>query len=283
MDASYQRYNLLTKGKKGSGRNVFTALRFPQEGQEMGVTTNPLVVDKAFVMANYSQLEPLVRKQMKEIRLRGVTARFEYSSEDVDEDIQMEGPPGFQLQPSTNTEIQATQNLPPLLPAHHREIEQRRMTFSPTYAPVVVQQNKGFNGANGQHGGFHSQGAHNPPSMPHQQNMIEKYQFPDGLKVPPHIKHYAGKGDLDNFLHVFEGAMRMEKWTMPIKRLNRDQRIAGFVHGIKVTLLVKLISTDLLKSYDSLMEKTYTWLQEEEIASEGWPVVFMYSNNSDKM
>ncbi|GJY49748.1 hypothetical protein Tco_0439704 [Tanacetum coccineum] len=34
------------------------------------------VVDEAFVMANYSKLEPLVRRPMKELRLRGVAARF---------------------------------------------------------------------------------------------------------------------------------------------------------------------------------------------------------------
>ncbi|GKD73054.1 hypothetical protein Tco_1331336 [Tanacetum coccineum] len=41
-------------------------------------------VDEAFVMANYSRLEPLLRKRMRELRLQGVTTRLGYSSEDVD-------------------------------------------------------------------------------------------------------------------------------------------------------------------------------------------------------
>ncbi|GJV78826.1 hypothetical protein Tco_1514696 [Tanacetum coccineum] len=40
---------------------------------------------------------------------------------------------------------------------------------------------------------------------------IEEFQFPDGLKVPPHVGYYDGKGDPDNFIHVFEGEIRMEK------------------------------------------------------------------------
>ncbi|GKD62455.1 hypothetical protein Tco_1299964 [Tanacetum coccineum] len=43
---------------------------------------------------------------------------------------------------------------------------------------------------------------------------IEDYPLLDGLKMPSHIGSYDGKGDLDNFLHLFEGAIRMKKWLM---------------------------------------------------------------------
>ncbi|GKE45651.1 hypothetical protein Tco_1472935, partial [Tanacetum coccineum] len=43
---------------------------------------------------------------------------------------------------------------------------------------------------------------------------IEDYLLPDGLKMPFHIGSYDGKGDPDNFLHLFEGAIRMQKWLM---------------------------------------------------------------------
>ena len=45
---------------------------------------------------------------------------------------------------------------------------------------------------------------------------IEDYPLPDGLKMPSHIGTYDGKGDPDNFLHLFEGAIRMQKWVMPV-------------------------------------------------------------------
>ncbi|GKC77274.1 hypothetical protein Tco_1128048, partial [Tanacetum coccineum] len=80
-------------------------------------------IDEDFVMTNYSQLEPLVRRRMRELRLQGVVTRLEYSSEDVDEEMQMECPPGFQLQPQINTENQGMQNKSPFLVAHLRDTE----------------------------------------------------------------------------------------------------------------------------------------------------------------
>nr|GEY30322.1 reverse transcriptase domain-containing protein [Tanacetum cinerariifolium] len=44
---------------------------------------------------------------------------------------------------------------------------------------------------------------------------IEDY-LSDGLKMPSHIGSYNEKGDPDNFLHLFEGAIFMQKWLMPV-------------------------------------------------------------------
>ncbi|GJZ02353.1 hypothetical protein Tco_0520314 [Tanacetum coccineum] len=54
-------------------------------------------VDEAFVTTNYSQLEPLMRKRMRALRLQGVTTRLNYSSEYVDEEREMEAPPEIEL------------------------------------------------------------------------------------------------------------------------------------------------------------------------------------------
>nr|GEV75699.1 hypothetical protein [Tanacetum cinerariifolium] len=45
---------------------------------------------------------------------------------------------------------------------------------------------------------------------------IEDYPLPDGLNMPSHIGSYDGKEDSDNFLHLFEVAIRMQKWLMPV-------------------------------------------------------------------
>ncbi|GJT98772.1 reverse transcriptase domain-containing protein [Tanacetum coccineum] len=45
---------------------------------------------------------------------------------------------------------------------------------------------------------------------------IEEYPLPDGLKMPSYVGSYDGKRDPDNFLHLFEGAIRMQKWLMPV-------------------------------------------------------------------
>ncbi|GJY33241.1 hypothetical protein Tco_0417710, partial [Tanacetum coccineum] len=45
---------------------------------------------------------------------------------------------------------------------------------------------------------------------------IKDYPFLDGLKIPSHVGSYDDKEDPDNFLHLFEGAIRMQKWAMPV-------------------------------------------------------------------
>ncbi|GJZ72268.1 hypothetical protein Tco_0636119 [Tanacetum coccineum] len=44
----------------------------------------------------------------------------------------------------------------------------------------------------------------------------EDYRLPEGLKMPSHIGSYDRKGDPDNFPHLFERAIRMQKWLMPV-------------------------------------------------------------------
>ncbi|GJV01132.1 hypothetical protein Tco_1334701 [Tanacetum coccineum] len=70
--------------------------------------------------------------------------------------------------------------------------------------------------------------------------------------------------------------------TTQITRLNEDQIIAGFIHGVKIKSLVKFISTELPESYDELLEKVYYWLQAEKTTSEGRLITFMDSNTGEK-
>ncbi|GKC60248.1 hypothetical protein Tco_1087846 [Tanacetum coccineum] len=148
---------------------------------------------------------------------------------------------------------------------------------------------------------------------------IEDYPLPDGLKIPSHVGSYNGKGGPDNFLHLFEGAIRMQKWlmlvachmftytlkdsariwwnsqkevhsinqregesvrafstrytydTLQILGLHEDQRISGFFHGLKARNLVERLSTDLPSTYKGLMEKTYTWIEAREVATNEAP------------
>ncbi|GKE35857.1 hypothetical protein Tco_1455179 [Tanacetum coccineum] len=153
---------------------------------------------------------------------------------------------------------------------------------------------------------------------------IEDYPLPDGLKMPSHIGSYDGKGDPDNFLHLFEGAIHMQKWLMPIAchmftytlkdsaricrqnkftkthlavhnikqrkgestrafitrytddtlqilGLHEEQRISSFVHGLWMRNLVEHLSTYLPCTYKGLMEKTYTWIEAREVATNRTP------------
>ncbi|GJY32325.1 reverse transcriptase domain-containing protein [Tanacetum coccineum] len=174
----------------------------------------------------------------------------------------------------------------------------------------------------------------------------ENYPLLDELKMPSHIGSYDGKGDPDNFLHLFEGAIRMQKWlmsvachtstytlkdsariwwnsqkagsildyedlkakfrshfsqqkkftktypavhnikqreneitrafitrytddTLQILGIHEDQRISGFIHGLRTRSLVEHLSIDLPLTYKGLMEKTYTWVEAREVATNG--------------
>ncbi|GJY71666.1 hypothetical protein Tco_0475369 [Tanacetum coccineum] len=49
--------------------------------------------------------------------------------------------------------------------------------------------------------------------------------------------------------------------TLQILGLHEDQRIFGFVHGLRTRNLVEHLSTDLSSTYKGLMERTYTWIE----------------------
>ncbi|GJV56818.1 hypothetical protein Tco_1457823 [Tanacetum coccineum] len=74
--------------------------------------------------------------------------------------------------------------------------------------------------------------------------------------MPSHMGSYDGKGDPDNYLHLFEG-------------LHEEQRIFGFVHWLRTRSLVKFLYTDLPTTYKGLMEKNYTWIKAREVKTNG--------------
>ncbi|GKF66853.1 hypothetical protein Tco_0193370, partial [Tanacetum coccineum] len=103
---------------------------------------------------------------------------------------------------------------------------------------------------------------------------IEDYPLPDGLKMPSHVGSYDGKGDLDNFLHLFEGAIRMKKWLMPVASSKRgsQRRTWQFTTSNKEKARVSELSPlDLPFTYKGLMEKTYTWIKAIEAATNEAP------------
>ncbi|GJX94294.1 reverse transcriptase domain-containing protein [Tanacetum coccineum] len=166
--------------------------------------------------------------------------------------------------------------------------------------------------------------------------------------MPSHIGSYDGKGDPNNFLYLFEGAIRMQKWLMPVAchmftytlkdsariwwnsqkagnildykdlkakfrshfsqqkkfmkthldvhnikqregestrafiniytddtlqilGLHEEQRISGFIHGLRTQSLVEHLSTDLSSTYKGLMDKTYTWENSHSPFGEKYP------------
>ncbi|GJT48348.1 hypothetical protein Tco_0974505 [Tanacetum coccineum] len=141
--------------------------------------------------------------------------------------------------------------------------------------------------------------------------LFEDYPLLNELKKPSHIGSYDGKGDPDNFLHLFEGAIRMQKWLMPVachmftytlkdstriwwnsqkagsildyedlKAKYTDDTLQNFGLARRPTNIrfyswfkdKKFGRTPLYRSpltYKGLMEKTYTWVEAREVATNG--------------
>nr|GEV06212.1 hypothetical protein [Tanacetum cinerariifolium] len=57
--------------------------------------------------------------------------------------------------------------------------------------------------------------------------------------------------------------------TLQILGLHKEQRISGFVHGLRTRSLVEHLFTNLPSTYKGLMEKTYTWVEAREVATNG--------------
>ncbi|GJV10953.1 hypothetical protein Tco_1352494 [Tanacetum coccineum] len=64
--------------------------------------------------------------------------------------------------------------------------------------------------------------------------VIEDYPLPDGLKMSSYVGSYDGKGDPDNYLHLFESAIHNSKG----KKKNRDRfsPYKGSNHGFLTNL-----------------------------------------------
>ncbi|GJW23825.1 hypothetical protein Tco_0037636 [Tanacetum coccineum] len=76
---------------------------------------------------------------------------------------------------------------------------------------------------------------------------------------------YGGQALLNNI----GGNLPSNDDTLQILGLHEEQRISGFVHGLRTRSLVKHLSMDLPSTYKGLMEKTYTWVEAREVATNG--------------
>ncbi|GJW42083.1 hypothetical protein Tco_0070882 [Tanacetum coccineum] len=124
---------------------------------------------------------------------------------------------------------------------------------------------------------------------------IEDYPLPNGLKMPSYVGFYDGKGDPDNFLHLFEGAIRMQKWLMLVachmhssdhtlasKRGSRRRTWQFTASNKEKERVLELSLLDLPSTYKGLMEKTYTWIEAKEVATNRAPNDQRYNFESSK-
>ncbi|GJT21475.1 hypothetical protein Tco_0891412 [Tanacetum coccineum] len=204
------------------------------------------MISPAFVEANYEILKSLLRDRRRQIRNEDLRIELEYFSKYYDKEREME--------PSLN---EPRKSLHLFARDHPGFIEQGRK-----------QNQKEYQGSNRICDPLCS--------------LDRGLSSPRWLKMPSHVGSYDGKGDPNNFLHLFKGAIQQETHlavhnikqregksvraftarytddTLQILGLHEDQRIFGFVQGLRTRNLVKHLSTDLSSTYKDLMEKIYT-------------------------
>ncbi|GJT01041.1 reverse transcriptase domain-containing protein [Tanacetum coccineum] len=273
-------------------------------------SANPnLMISLTFIEANYEVLESLLRERQRPIRNEDLQTELEYFSEDYDKEQELEPKPrptgettpplrsrspcvrrqrkrvvGFEKAPSREgsragrnaegsmpLEIKAKENgnrgmnFPPLLGAHLGRNESGQPLQS--YLTFIY-------------------GGHQPSTniggislltdllMGNLRVSLSRLRMvTPQLSEPPPIIH---KGAVHNIKQrevesTRAFATRYTDDTLQILSLHEDQHISSFVHGLRKKSLVEHLSTDLPSTYKGLMEKTYTWIEAREVATNEAP------------
>ncbi|GJV24049.1 reverse transcriptase domain-containing protein [Tanacetum coccineum] len=323
------------------------------------------MISPAFVEANYKVLESLLKERRRQRRDEDLHTELEYFSEEYDEEREMEPRPMRVLkatpipQAASSRVRRQKERVVEFEDAPNRE-ESRAPTGSSIPVSYRLVHPSGVFPNSYPFNAKPKYPSSNAPIYPNQApsglfadyigcvtpfvHWIEDYPIPDVLKMASHVGSYDRKGDPDNFLYLFEGAICMQKWAMPVAchmftytlkdsariwwngqktgsilnyedlkakfrsyfsqqkkftkihlvvhnikqkegestrafvtrytedtlqilGLHEEQRISGFVHGLRTRILVESLSTDLPATYKAMMEKTYTWIEAKEVAT----------------
>ncbi|GJV55568.1 reverse transcriptase domain-containing protein [Tanacetum coccineum] len=179
-------------------------------------------------------------------------------------------------QPSTNMEG----NLPPngmLLPHHAQPFISSSLHIPTGLVPILVNpySQPSVNLANGQALNFLFQAQIGNPlqktgSILNYEDLKAKFRshFSQQKKfTKSHLAVHNIKQREDESTRAF--ITRYTNDTLQILGLHEEQRISGFVHGLRTRSLVEHLSTDLPSTYKGLMEKAYTWVEAREVATNG--------------
>nr|GEV36187.1 reverse transcriptase domain-containing protein [Tanacetum cinerariifolium] len=329
-----------------------THLLFWHDKRERNYTTT----SPAFIEANYEALESLLRYRRRQMRNNDLRTNLEYFSEDYDEEQNIE--PRTEPSRAATPPLRAVpNNIGGNLPSNGTFHSHHAQPFIPSSLSIPDRPTNSYR--------FYTQPMYTFPNVLVYTNpnltiavlnlvgmatpfvrWIEDYLLPNGLKIPSHIDSYDEKGDPDNFLHLFKGAIWMQKWLIPVAYhmftytlkdfsriwwncqkassildykdlkakfrshfsqqkkftkmhlvvhnikqregkstrafitrytddtlqilgLHEEQLISGLVHGLRTQSLVEHLSTDLPSTYKGLTEKTYTWVEAREVATNG--------------
>ncbi|GJW36213.1 reverse transcriptase domain-containing protein [Tanacetum coccineum] len=152
------------------------------------------MISSAFIEANYEILESLLRDRRRQIRNEDLPTKLE--SPRVRR--QRERVVGFEEAPNKERS-RIGRNIEGNGPSEAGAEENRRREIN--LPPLLAA-----------HLGRNEDGRPSRSFL----TSIEEYPLPDGMKMPSDVGSYDKKGDPDNFLHLFEGAICMQKWLMHV-------------------------------------------------------------------
>nr|GEU99575.1 reverse transcriptase domain-containing protein [Tanacetum cinerariifolium] len=234
-------------------------------------SANPdLIISPAFMETNYEVLESLPRYRRRQVRNEDLHTELDYYREEYNKErdrAETSLRKGNYLC-SLNRDVRRVE----------REFDGRRPSkrrAEDRFGGNKTSTNSGWNLSPNDSTGCVTPFVH----------CIKDYPLPDGLKMNSHVGSYNGKGDPDNYLNLFEGAIHMQKWAMlvachmftyTLKDSARiwwnDQKAGNIVNyeDLKAKFrsyfsVVEFLLTDLPTTYKGLMEKTYTWIEGKKL------------------
>ncbi|GKD50080.1 hypothetical protein Tco_1279056 [Tanacetum coccineum] len=197
------------------------------------------MISPAFVEANYEVLESLLRKRRRQIHNEDLRTELEYFSEDYDKEREMVPRPGITRE--------ATPSLRSRSPGVRRQ-QERVVGFKE--APNSQKASSILN--------------YEDLKAMFRSHFSQQKKFTKTHLAVHNIKQREGKST-----RAF--ITRYTDDTLQILGLHEDQRISSFVIGLRTRSLVEHLSTNLPSTYKGLMEKTYTWVEAREVATNGAP------------
>nr|GEX15819.1 hypothetical protein [Tanacetum cinerariifolium] len=211
-------------------------------------------ISPAFVEAKYEIIKSLLRERRRQIRNEDLRTELEYFSEDYDEEREMEPMPEPRREATPTLRLRST--------VVYRQRE-RVVEFED--APNRKGNRRGRNVEDSARIWWNSQKTNNILNYEDLKAKFRSHFSHQKKFTKTHLAVHNVKQREGESTRAF--ITRYTDDTLQILGLHKEQRISGFVHGLRTRSLVKHLSTDLPSTYKGLMEKTYTWVEAREVAT----------------
>ncbi|GJV69369.1 hypothetical protein Tco_1484878 [Tanacetum coccineum] len=230
-------------------------------------STNPApMISPAFIEANYEILESLLRNRRRQIRNEDLRIELENFSEDYDEELEIE--------PRTERTREVS---PPLRTRSPRVCRQRERVVEFEEAPnkEISRIGRNIEGNGPLEAGAEENGRQEMNLPP----ILAAHLGRNGDGQPPRSSLTSVHGGRQSSINTRgnlspNGIINGQTPCFPFPAQNGNPSIGGASAyppqgWFESKKLIEHLSTDLPSTYKGLMEKTYTWIEAREVATNG--------------